>query len=118
MGGEEMTRRRWTALRRADLFMTHEGLCHICGCKIHVGEKWDVEHVQPLSMNGADGGDNLKPAHKSCHAGKTAAEAPVRAKVMRIRSKHLGIRKPSKFATSRDGKWKQKIGGGAVRRDI
>ena len=113
-----MTRASISKRQRIAIFEAADGLCHICGCKIHVGEKWDVEHVQPLSMLGADGGDNLKPAHKSCHAGKTAAEAPVRAKVMRIRSKHLGIRKPSKFATSRDGKWKQKIGGGAVRRDI
>lgn len=111
-----MTRASISARQRIAIFEAANGVCHICCGKIHVGDKWDVEHVSPLSMGGEDGGDNLKPAHKSCHAGKTAAEAPIRAKVMRVRAKHLGIRKPSKFSASRDGQWKQKIGGGVVRR--
>lgn len=111
-----MTRSSLSPMRRLAVLEANDGRCHLCGGKIVAGEKWEVEHVRPLSMGGEDGGDNLKPAHKSCHAGKTAAEAPIRAKVMRVRAKHLGIKKPSKFSASRDGQWKQKIGGGVVRR--
>lgn len=112
-----MTRSSLSTMRRLAVFEANDGRCHLCGGNIVAGEKWEVEHVRPLSMGGEDGGDNLRPAHVACHAAKTADEAPIRAKAKRIKAKHLGIRKPSKFPASRDGKWKQKVGGGVVRRN-
>lgn len=86
-----MTRRSLSKLQRVRVFDRAAGLCHLCGQKIHVGQRWDVEHVKPLSMGGADDETNMQPAHASCHAGKTAAEAGPRAKADRIRARHLGI---------------------------
>ena len=40
----------------------------------------------------------------------------IKAKVSRVRKKHLGIRKPSTFACSRNSKWKRKINGEVVAR--
>lgn len=113
-----MTRRRFTDLQRADLFMKADGICHICGVKVQIGQPWDIEHVIPLAMGGEDGGDNLKPAHRSCHAAKTATDKRDLAKVARIRAKHIGAKKRSTFQTSRDGPFKAKIGGGIERRAL
>ena len=91
------TRRSLSTTARVRIFEDAGGLCHICGQKIQAGQKWDVEHVIPLAMGGEDGGDNLKPAHKACHASKTAIDRRDLAKVARIRAKHIGARKRSTF---------------------
>ena len=55
---------------------------------------------------------------RCCNPEKTAADVSLKSKVASVRRKHLGLdNKRSRFATSRDGKWKQKICGPAVRRD-
>lgn len=107
-------RRPLTALRRADIFLKADGICHICGVKINAtrGEPWDVEHVIPLAIGGEDGGDNLKPAHRSCHAVKSKRDAGIKAKTDRLRAKHIGARKPSRWAS----KWKRKVNGQTVLR--
>lgn len=113
-----MTRRSLTQLQRAAIFERFGGICHLCGVKVRLGEPWDAEHVIPLAMGGEDGGDNLKPAHRSCHAAKTATDKRDLAKVARIRAKHIGAKKRSTFQTSRDGPFKAKIGGGIERRAL
>lgn len=87
-----MTRRSLSKLQRVRVFDRAGGLCHLCGQKIHVGQRWDVEHVKPLSMGGADDDTNMAPAHVECHAVKTAEETTQRAKADRARARHLGIR--------------------------
>lgn len=119
MGGEEMTRRRWTALRRADLFMTHEGLCHICGCKIGIGEAWDLEHVIPLALGGDDDEANCRPAHVACHKSKTADDKAQIAKANRVRAKHLGAKERPRrvMPGSKASPWKKRLDGTVVRRN-
>jgi 5-methylcytosine-specific restriction protein A len=93
-----MKRRTITPAKQVRIFDANGGCCHICELKIQVGEPWDVEHIKPLWLGGADDESNMKPAHRWCHQGKTSAEAPVRAKSNRVRARHLGIaRKPTKF---------------------
>lgn len=111
-----MTRRSLTKLQRVRVFDESGGICHLCKAKIHVGERWDVEHVKPLSMGGADDETNMAPAHVGCHAEKTKAEAGPRAKADRIRARHLGIRKRSTFPCSKDSPFKKRIDGSVVRR--
>jgi 5-methylcytosine-specific restriction endonuclease McrA len=66
----------------------------LCGLKIDAQkQKWEVDHVIPLWLNGADAENNMRPLHVHCHAAETAAAAPVRAKSNRQREKHLGLRK-------------------------
>lgn len=90
-----MKRRPLTRLARVRIFDAAQGICHCCGLKIHAerGEVWDLEHVKPLWLGGADTEENLRPAHVSCHAMKSAGERTVKAKADRIRANHLGIRK-------------------------
>lgn len=112
-----MTRRSWTTLQRARLFEAHGGKCHICGGAIDgTREAWDVEHIIPLALGGDDNEANCAPAHRKCHAAKTATDKGQITKANRVRAKHLGARKRSSFATSRGGKFKQRIGGEIVRR--
>jgi 5-methylcytosine-specific restriction protein A len=111
-----MTRRSLTKLQRVRVFDAAGGICHLCKAKIHVGERWDVEHVKPLSMGGADDEANMAPAHVSCHRIKTSAEAGPRAKADRIRARHLGIRPKSKFPCSKDSPYRKKLDGSVVRR--
>ena len=91
-----MTRRSIRNATRVRIFFNAEGICHLCGLKIDAPkQRWDVEHVKPLSMGGADTEANMRPAHVECHAEKTAAEAGPRAKADAAGAKHLGIRRPS-----------------------
>lgn len=87
-----MTRRSITKAMRIRIFDRASGVCYLCGQKIHVGQRWDVEHQRPISMGGADEETNMAPAHVDCHAVKTAEEATLRAKADRQRARHLGIR--------------------------
>jgi hypothetical protein len=55
-------------------------------------------------------------AHRKCHATKTVADIAGIAKAKRIRQKHFGARRASRWPCSRDSKWKKKISGEVVRR--
>jgi 5-methylcytosine-specific restriction protein A len=94
-----------TNARAARIFLAAGGRCHICGNPIRDGEKWDKEHVVPLSMGGADDDANLRPAHIKCHKAKTGTEAGQRADRNRtIARGYAAARKPkSRFKRKVDG---------------
>jgi 5-methylcytosine-specific restriction enzyme A len=106
------SRRSLSPLQRERIFLANGGVCHLCGRKIRAGEPWDVSHDRPLALLGEDGGDNLKVAHRACHAIQTREQdAPRIAKAKRQSAKHLGIRKASRMAGSRDSRFKKHIDG-------
>jgi 5-methylcytosine-specific restriction endonuclease McrA len=107
-----MKRRSLTDLQRYKIFEANQGFCHLCQLVIQIGEKWEVEHIIPLAMGGADEGANLAPAHKHCHAPKTVKDARDIAKVKRIAAKHVGA-KQSRWPM---GKFKRKVSGETVLR--
>ena len=111
-------RRHWSRSARARIFEAADGICHICGGRIQVGEAWDLEHVTPLSMGGADEESNLRPAHAKCHRDKTSSEAPILAKAKSREAKHLGFKAPSRnpIPGSRDTPWKRRMDGTVERR--
>lgn len=114
-----MTKRRTlTRLMRTRIYDTAGGLCCICDLPIHAsrGDKFIIEHVVPLWLGGADDETNMAPAHQDCAVKKTTAEASVKAKGDRVRARHLGIKKPSRFPGSRDSQWRKKVSGEVVRR--
>ena len=90
------TRRPLTRAQKVRIFDLSRGRCHLCGLRIRVGEKWDVEHIKPLWLDGADGPENMAPAHIACHQEKTSGEASDRAKTDAQRANYLGIPKPGK----------------------
>lgn len=112
-----MKRRTISTRERVTLFQTHGGICHICQGRIAIGDAWEVEHVIPLAQGGEDGGDNLRPAHVRCHAGKTAVDAGDTARAKRREARHLGAkasRTPLPFG--KRSPLKRKINGQIVRR--
>jgi 5-methylcytosine-specific restriction endonuclease McrA len=111
-------RKSLTRNQRAELFLEHRGICHLCGTRIQAerGEAWEVEHVDAREISGRDDASNLRPAHIKCHKVKTAQDKAIIAKCNRIRNRHLGIKKPSRFPGARNSPFKMKIGGGVERR--
>lgn len=109
-------RRSLSSQARARVFLGADGRCHVCTRKIAPGEEWEVEHVVPLSMGGADTPANMHPAHRDCHRPKTAAEARVRAKADRAGKAHAGLKRKSRMAGSRGSGWKIKMNRTVERR--
>lgn len=98
-------------MKRLRIFEAANGVCYLCKQRIKAGEKWDVEHLIPLALGGADGGWNMKPAHKACHAPKTAADVADIARAKRRKARHIGIKKRSSFPKPPDGsRWDWKLG--------
>lgn len=85
-----MARPAMTTKRRALIFERHKGTCYLCGAKIQIGEAWDAEHIIAWEISRDDSDDNLKPAHKKCHAVKTSRDRRDIAKVKRMEAKHNG----------------------------
>ncbi len=90
------SRLRLSTTKRVKVFEDALGRCHICGLKIS-GKGWEVEHVIPISLGGADDASNMRPAHTDCHATKTKADNASWTKAKRVRAKHIGIKKPPSF---------------------
>jgi len=115
-----MKRVRITGKMRADIFMRHGGVCHLCSMKVVPGEEWDVSHEIPLEAGGSDTADNWLVAHRKCHRTHTATvDIPLIAKVKRIHQRHIGAKPKSKnpLPGSKHSKWKRKMDGTVVRRE-
>lgn len=101
---------------RVRVFDRHGGRCHLSGSRIRAGEAWDCDHIIALANGGEHRESNFAPALKAPHREKTKADVAEKSRVYRKRTKHLGIKKPSKFSCSRDSKFKKKIDGSVVLR--
>lgn len=87
-------------------------------CKRQVAGKLRAEfdHVTPLILGGKHRESNLQLLCHECHGAKTKLDVKLKAKVARVRKRHLGIKKPSRFACSRDSRFKKRIDGTVVLR--
>lgn len=85
-----MKRKTLTKAARVRIFDAAKGLCGLCNLPIKVGELWDAHHGKQLWAGGADDERNLVPVHVECHAVKSAADAPLKAKTDRVRAAHIG----------------------------
>lgn len=102
---------------RVRVFIRDDGRCQ-CGCerRITVGEKWQTDHRQALTNGGENRERNLFTLLTAHHKIKTRADVAEKSKVARIRARHLGIKKPSTFACSKNSPWRKKINGQVERR--
>lgn len=103
---------------RRRVFLAHGGICHIAGRKIQAGEAWDLDHVIALINGGENRESNLAPALRDKHREKTAADVAEKARIDRIRNKHLGIKtaKSRPIPGSRASEWKSTFNNGWQRR--
>ena len=102
---------------RVRVFERYGGRCQ-CGCNrlIRAGERWDCEDTIAIINGGERREGNLKPWLTKHHPKKTAQDVAEKARVYRKKAKHLGIKKPSQFACSRNSRFKKKIDGTVVLR--
>ncbi|MDP2047607.1 MAG: HNH endonuclease signature motif containing protein [Cypionkella sp.] len=100
------------------VFEAHGGICYLTKRKILPGDDWDCDHILALCNGGENRESNLAPALKAAHRTKTVADVKKRAKIDRVRKKHLGLHKPKHIMPgSKDSKWRKPLNGPAVRRD-
>lgn len=76
---------------RLRVFDAYGGRCWVSGRKIMPGDAWDLDHKIALINGGTHSEDNLAPILRDVHRQKTAEDVAIKAKVARIRAKHLGI---------------------------
>jgi hypothetical protein len=106
----------WTANQIRQVYDSTEGKCIYCGVLIGTGSvygrDWHVGHGKKSggygkACGGTDHISDCGPAHTHCnleHAYRV--EIPLAAKLKRIRNRHIGIKKPSRFAWLRELKAK------------
>ena len=111
-------RREFSKQVRRDAFLRAKGCCEGegCGARLTIG-KFHYDHRIPDGLGGEPTLDNCQVLCTPCHGAKTSKkDVPAIAKAKRISDRHLGIKKPSKFACSRGSKFKKKISGEVVAR--
>lgn len=103
---------------RLRVFERFAGVCQETGRKIMPGDQWDCDHEVALANGGQHREGNLRPVLREAHRAKTAKDVALKAKIDRVRKKHLGIStKKVTLPGSKSGKWKRKISGEVVPRD-
>ena len=83
---------------KARIVLAQDGIC-ACGCGVKLGtagEGIDFDHDTALINGGENRESNLRALRRPCHAVKTKADVAEKAKVARVRSKHLGLAKPKR----------------------
>ena len=101
---------------RLRVFEKYKGVCYLSGRKIMPGDKWQLEHPQALINGGENRESNMAPVLVEPHKVKTAQDLAQKSKDYRVRAKHNGIRKPSRFPGSRDSRFKKRLDGTVVLR--
>lgn len=88
------TRRKpLTRKQRVDAHDTHGGTCCVCQEPIAKGEPFIDEHLIPIALGGSNDPSNRGMAHIPCAKIKTRRDQNMIAKAIRMRAKHLGIKK-------------------------
>jgi 5-methylcytosine-specific restriction endonuclease McrA len=111
-------RTEFSAKTKAAAALRAAGHCEQCTRKLITGD-YHYDHEIPDALGGSNDLSNCRVLCRSCHMEKTSSEdVPRIAKAKRNYRKARGIKKPSKFAGSRDSKWKKKLNGEVVLRNI
>lgn len=75
------------------VFSKFEGICPKCTRELQPGA-WECDHAIPLILGGRHAESNLQPLCSTpCHSAKTKLDVKLKAKVARVRKRHLGIKK-------------------------
>ena len=111
-------RARLSPQKTAKLFLERHGCCRDCGRKLGPSDDWIVEHIIALENGGSNDWDNLGITCSWCVPAKNAADHGEAAKSRKAATRHVLPKsmKRSKFAGSRNSKWKKKLNGQVVER--
>lgn len=71
-----------------------ERCCRKCGLATVGKLRGQADHIIPLILGGAHREANLQWLCEPCHKAKTKLDVKLKAKVARVRKRHLGIKKP------------------------
>ena len=111
-------RTEFPAKTKALAFQRASGCCEECksGVKLMVGDIF-YDHRIADGLGGEPTLENCQVLCKRHHDAKTRKhDVPAIAKAKRIERKRIGIRKRSKFACSKDSRFKRKVSGEVVLR--
>jgi 5-methylcytosine-specific restriction protein A len=97
----------------ARVFERWGGVSYVSGRKIMGTDRWDLDHIKAICNGGENRESNLAPILVSEHKAKTREDLKEKSKVYRMKTKHLGLRKPSRL---RSEKYKRKVSGETVLR--
>lgn len=102
---------------RLRVFDRFDGICQETGRKIMPGDEWDCDHEIALAAGGEHRETNLRPVLREAHRAKTAEDVKTKAKIDRVRKKHLGLSKSrASLPGSKASRWKRKVSGEVVPR--
>lgn len=90
--------------------------CRLCKRQVIGKLRAEFDHETPLILGGKNRESNIQLLCHECHKAKTKRDVKIKAKVARVRKRHLGIKKPSRFPGSRDSKFKKRMDGTVVLR--
>ena len=106
----------FTKRTKLDAWTRCAGKCEHCGSLLRPGH-FDYDHDKPAAFGGEAILANCRVLCEACHGDKTfSRDIPAIAKSNRVRARQAGIKKKSRFACSKDSKWKKKISGEVVAR--
>lgn len=77
------------------IYLECEGRCKKCTRFIDgAALVAEYDHVVPIILGGENRETNLQLLCNECHSAKTKLDVKLKAKVSRVRKRHLGIKKP------------------------
>lgn len=76
---------------RLRVYEKANGDCAVCGQGVLSCE---FDHIIPLILGGANRESNIQLLCVPCHRAKTKRDVKIKAKVARVKKKHIGIKKP------------------------
>ena len=81
---------------RLRVFEAYGGICALSARKICPADKWECDHRIALANGGEHRESNLQPVLAEAHREKTREDVRTKAKIARVRKKHLGLDRPKR----------------------
>jgi|SRR6185369_4335841 len=76
------------------VFQKADGTCKKCDRRIVGKLRAEFDHEIPLIIGGEHRETNIQLLCHECHSAKTALDVKLKAKVARVRQRHMGLKKP------------------------
>ena len=93
--------------------LERDGWCCTGPCHRRFDEKLrpQFDHRPPLILGGQNRESQIFAVCAECHSIRTRLDVAAKAKTAKLQRSRAGIKKPSQFGNSRNGRWKTRVGG-------